>query len=147
MKTDDMTASAAGSPEQPADAASPKQTISLFRWVLRGFLLLAIVLLLALLLRPRLTVTLKNFGSRPLTSVRLTVTGSETFVGNLAAGAERTVRIYPASDSDLKLEYVDESGDLQRIDAGGYFGRSTSGRIEVDIRDGKVADYREDTHL
>ncbi len=133
--------------QRPADPASPPRKISLLRWISRGVLLLIIALLVALLLQPRLTVTLRNSGTSSMNSVRLIVTGSQTYLGDLAAGAEHSARIFPRSESNLELEYQDETGETRRLDAGGYFGRRTSGQINVDIRDGKVIGYTEDTRL
>ncbi|OGD75549.1 MAG: hypothetical protein A2Y64_05365 [Candidatus Coatesbacteria bacterium RBG_13_66_14] len=82
------------------------------------------ILLLAVLLTscsggyPRVTVV--NAGGGPLSQVVVTLEeGTSYTIGNLDAGEETTIVVEPRGESDVTLDYTDDSGETRSV-SGGY---------------------------
>lgn len=99
-------------------ANSPKWP---FRVIIASAATLTVTLLIALAMaRHKLTVTVANDGPERLRQVVVHVTGRSYPLGDLEAGAEKTVGIAPTSDSSVEIEFVDSAGSKKRLDADCY---------------------------
>lgn len=121
----------------------------------RGWLLLipailvvlALIVVLALQFRSGIQVTVENTGSTPLKLVILHVTGASYDLGDIAPGDSATARVSPTGDSELEVEFKDTDGHTQRINAGGYFESGYRGSIRVEIKDGLIDKFEDNTKL
>ena len=100
--------------------------------------LLIVIGVLLLRFRPGIQVTIQNNGSTTLRSVELHVTGASYQLGDIASGASATARVQPTSESSLEIEFSDSDGEVQRLDADGYFEAGYRGTIHVSINDGAI---------
>jgi len=116
------------------------------RWWLVGIpvVLLIAVAVLFFQFRPGIHVTVQNTGSTPLKSVVFHVTGASYQIGDIAAGASATARVQSTGESGLQIEFTDSDGNVQRLDAGGYFESGYRGTIQVSIKDGTIVKNEQD---
>ncbi|MCC9609583.1 hypothetical protein LOC68_04490 [Blastopirellula sp. JC732] len=92
------------------------------------------------LFSPGIRVTVQNVGTTPMQDVVLHVTGNDYPLGDLPPGATARARVNSTGESGLEIEYVDPNGDLQRLNAGGYFEPGYRGTIRVKIEDGVIVE-------
>jgi hypothetical protein len=117
----------------------------------RGWLLLAIsvvfllVAVVAFQLRSGIQVTVENTGTSPLKSVELYVTGRSYELGDIAPEESATARVNPIGESELEVEFKDTDGQTQRLNAGGYFESGYRGSIQVEIKDGQIDKFEDNT--
>jgi hypothetical protein len=120
-------------------------------WRLAGVLiclLLAVSLvLLFLLFRSGIHVTVQNSGSQPLWTVVLHVTGAKYELGDIAPGETASAAVHPTGESHLEIEFTDRDGEIQRLDAGGYFESGYRGTIDISIQDGKIRTNEQEIRL
>lgn len=119
-------------------------------WLLAIPAALVIAVLIGVLafeLRSGIQFTVENSGTRPLKSVVLHVTGASSNLGDIAPGASATARVNPTGESHLEIEFTDADGQVQRLDAGGYFESGYRGTIRVSIKDGVIDKNEQDIKL
>ena len=112
-----------------------------------GLVVAIVIAIVAFQLRSGIRVTVENIGKTPLNSVVLHVTGVSYNLGDIAPGAEATVRVNPPSESHLEIEFTDADGKTQRVNAGGYFESGYRGTIRVEIKDGVIDKFEDDIKL
>jgi hypothetical protein len=103
-----------------------------------GVLVMIVIAVVAIQLRPGITVTVKNTGTTPLKAVVLHVTGASHNLGDIAPGAFATASLRPSGESDLQVEFVDGGGPPQRLRANCYIESGYRGAIQVEIKDGQI---------
>ena len=89
-------------------------------------------------------VTIQNTGSSALKSVVLHVTGASYKLRDIAVGESVTMRVDPISESHLEVEFTHIDGQVQRLNAGGYFESGYRGTIRVEIKDSQIDKFDED---
>lgn len=89
--------------------------------------------------------TVENTGASPLKSVVLHVTGESYDIGDIAPGETATARVIPTGESELEVEFKDTDGQTQRLNAGGYFESGYRGSIRVEIKDGQIDKFEDNT--
>lgn len=121
------------------------------RWwlvtVLVGVVTFAVIMALALQRTSGIRVSVENTGTSPLNQVVLHVTGASYNVGDVAPGSSAAARVRPSSESHLEIEYVDDDGNVQRLNAGGYFEPGYRGTIRVSVTDGVIDVNEQDIEL
>ena len=103
--------------------------------------------LLAAQVQSGIRIAVQNTGTSPLTSVVLHVTGASYELGAVAPGESATTRVNPVGESHLEVEFTDNDGHTQRLNAGGYFEPGYRGTIRVVIKDGQIDKFEEDIKL
>ena len=119
-------------------------------WVLLiPAILVALVLIVVLVLQFRsgVQVAVENTGTTPLKSVVLHVTGVSYDLGDIAPGESAKARVNPTGESELEVEFKDTDGQTQRLNAGGYFESGYRGSIRVEIKDGQIDKFEDNTKL
>jgi hypothetical protein len=86
---------------------------------------------------PKAVVT--NTGTTAMRNVRVEVTGRAYPIGDLPPGESRSLRVRPTGESHIVLRYADTNGAAQAVRVDCYFESGYSGRISVDVADGKVS--------
>ena len=88
---------------------------------------LASILALYLWLWPGVTVSIHNSGSMEVKDVVVDVTGRSYKVGDVSAGATKSYRVSPTSESEVKISYsiVDGTNGRHTVDC--YIERSKIG--------------------
>jgi hypothetical protein len=87
-------------------------------------------------------VTVTNKGPAALAAVRVHVTGRSYDLGDIPPGGSRTVRVMPAGESHVEIEYLDAQGRPVRLNAGGYVEPGYRGELEIDVRGGVIEGVR-----
>lgn len=85
-------------------------------------------------------VTITNSTGHRVENVVIGVTGDIAKIGVLDEHAARTVVVYPAGDSGLRISFIDGTGQRRDVDnVGVYLVKQSHGTISVDLRpEGKV---------
>ena len=84
-------------------------------------------------------VTVTNRGPTPLLNVVVYVTGNVYRLGALGVGESQTVSVQARGESGVELELTRHSGELLRLNAGGYFESSGyEGTIEIELEGGVI---------
>jgi hypothetical protein len=102
---------------------------------------LACVIVLAIgvtALMPRgVEAVLRNADATTMRDVRIVVTGRSYALGDVPPGRVRSIRVRPAGESSLTIEYADATGTRSvRVDC--YMEAGYSGSITVDVANGAV---------
>ena len=85
-------------------------------------------------------VDVTNEGTAPVSDLRVSFTGGENMWAKLDPGRTHTIKIKPAGDSGVVLNFVDVSGNLHTQEVGEYLEKNYYGTIDVKIdRFGKIA--------
>lgn len=92
-------------------------------------------------------VTIQNTGRQPLHSVVLHVTGASYSLGDIPPAATAHATLHPTGESHLEFQFTDTDGQLQRLDAGGYFEAGYRGTINVSIKDGAIVKNEQQIRL
>jgi len=101
-------------------------------------LLVVAVVLVWFLFRSGIQVTLQNTGSHSLRSVVIHVTGASYSLGDIPPGSTAQAIVHPTGESHLEIEFTNLDGQIQRLDAGGYFEPGYRGTIDISIKDGVI---------
>ncbi len=119
-------------------------------WLI-GLLVCILVLLVAglafVIFRSGIHVTIQNTGSQPLRSVVLHVTGASYNLGDIAPGNTAGATVHATSESDLEIGFTDADGQINRLDAGGYFESGYKGTIDISIKDGVIQKNEQNIRL
>ena len=75
----------------------------------------------------------------------LHVTGASYQLGDIGPGESATARVNPTSESHLEVEFTDRDGQSQRLRADGYFEPRYRGTIRVEIKDGLIDKFEDNT--
>jgi hypothetical protein len=117
-------------------------------WSLTGvsicLLFAVLVPLLMILFRPGIHVAVQNTGSRPLRSVVLFVTGKSHGLGDILPGTSAHTTVIPTGESHLEIQFIDDDGQVRRLDASGYFEPGYRGKIQISIKDGAIDKNEQD---
>ena len=116
-------------------------------WLLAIPVVLLLIAVVAFQLRTGIRVTVENTGTTPLKSVVLHVTGASYDLGDIAPGESATARVNPTGESELEVELKDTDDQTQRLNAGGYFESGYRGSIRVQIKDGQIDKFEDNTKL
>jgi hypothetical protein len=96
-------------------------------------------------LAPGVHVTVRNTGQGAMRETTLHVTGRAYRIGDLASGSAHACTVSPTSESHIELEFTDERGQRPRLEVGCYFEPGYRGRIDIEVRDGKVVTVKDDS--
>jgi hypothetical protein len=107
----------------------------------------ALVGVLVLQFRAGVQVTVENTGTTSSKAVVLHVTGASYELGDIAPGESAAARVSPTGESSLDIEFTDADGKIQRLKAGGYFESGYRGSIRVEIKDGQIDKFEDNTKL
>ncbi len=121
-----------------------------WRWGLiavTAFVLLILIAVVIIQFRPGIRVTIQNTGTTTLRSVVLHVTGATYNIGDIAPSESAAVRVRPTGESQLEIEITNADGQVQRLNAGGYFESGYRGTIRVSIKDGTIDENEPDIRL
>ncbi len=114
-------------------------------WLLAIPVVLLLIAVVAFQLRSGIQVKVENTGTSLLKSVVLRVTGASYDLGDIAPGESATARVNPTSDSHLEVEFTDPDGQSKQLIAGGYFEAGYRGSIRVEIKDGQIDKFEDNT--
>ena len=70
-------------------------------------------------------VTVKNLGDKTIRKVVVLVTGNKYELEEILPNQSRTIVVRPRGDSDVRIEYIDESSNNQVIEVGRYLEPNT----------------------
>ena len=104
---------------------------------------LIIIFAAAWVIKSRVTVVIHNVGDETLQSVVVHVTGNSYPVGDIAAGATRTIKVVSKGESHIEIEH---SG-RKRLVVGTYFEQGYSGKITVDVTPNQVVNIRDEIRI
>jgi hypothetical protein len=96
---------------------------------------------------PGVRVGLTNQGPDTLRNVIVHVTGRSYPLGDVPARESRSVRVRPASESHVEIEFTDARGTSARVVADCYFEPGYRGEIWIDMKDGRVERARDSVSL
>lgn len=83
-------------------------------------------------------VIIKNLSDNSITNVVVSVRGNKYELKEILPKQSRTILVHPTGESDVRIEYVDESSNNQVIDVGRYLEPNTWPEvISVNIPIGK----------
>jgi hypothetical protein len=80
----------------------------------------------------------RNAGDATMRDVRVVVTGRSYALGDIRPNEVRSVRVNPAGESGIAIEYTDETGTLKNVRADCYLEAGYSGNIRLDVAGGVV---------
>jgi hypothetical protein len=107
--------------------------------MVKRVLFLAILMASCAVEYPRVTVV--NTSDGPLAGIVLTLEEGTTYtLGSLDAGAETTVVVEPRGESDVTIDYTDDSGET-RTASGGYFEEVGDYHLILTVRRDGVVDF------
>jgi hypothetical protein len=91
-------------------------------------------------------IVVRNTGQEAMRDVTVHVTGRVYSLGDLAPGDSRTQKVSPTGESSAEIEFTDEGDRRVRLNADCYFepGLGYRGRIDVEIRDGKIVAVKDE---
>lgn len=116
-------------------------------WLLALSVVFLLIAIAAFQLRSGIQVTVENSGTSPLNSVVLHVTGSSYDLGDIVPGESATARVSPTGESELEVEFKDIDGQIQNLNVGGYFESGYRGSIKIEIKDGQIEKFDDNTKL
>ncbi len=99
---------------------------------------LIIVFAAAWVIKSKVTVVIHNVGDETLQSVVVHVTGNSYPIGDIAAGATKTVKVVPKGESHIEIE---QHGH-ERLIVGTYFEQGYSGKITIDVTQNQVINVK-----
>jgi hypothetical protein len=121
------------------------------RWWIASILAIVIFVtltgVLAYQLQSGIRISVENTGTMTLKSVVLHVTGASYQLGDISPGDSASTRVNPIGESHLEVEFVDADGQTQRLNAGGYFESGYRGAIRVEIKDGQINKFDDNTNV
>jgi hypothetical protein len=120
------------------------------RW--RWYIIAAAIFLVAgfagyAIFAPGVRVTVLNTGKTPLRVVTVHVTGRSYALGDIPPGHFSAEKVSPTSKSHVEVEFTDERGKRVRHSAGGYLEASCRGYVDIEIRDGKIVNVKNQVRL
>jgi hypothetical protein len=87
-------------------------------------IVLIVIVVVAWILKDGVTVVIRNVGDESLQSVVVHVIGNSYSIGDINAGAVKTVKVVSEGDSHIVIEY----GNQERLVVDTYFGKGYRGK-------------------
>ncbi len=92
-------------------------------------------------------VEIKNLGPAAMRKVSVHVTGNSYSLGDIPAGASKTVRVNPQGESSVSIKQSNAKGQQGTLSVDCYFERGYSGKITIQVKNGKIQHVKNDIRL
>jgi hypothetical protein len=118
------------------------------RWRIGIIVFLLATALAAHFLTSGVQISVSNKGNTPLHDVTLQVSGQSYSLGTIPSMGTASVRVFPSKaanpggHSQLGVAFAGKSGERTQLDVDTYFESGYRGNIEIDVRDGQIANVR-----
>lgn len=109
----------------------------------------ALLLLAFTLFFPKagIRVTIRNNGDQPIRAVTLFVTGNTYYLGDIPANGMAEATVQCTGDSHLEIDFQNNQGKRDRLNAGGYFEPGYRGVIHLSIKNGEIQENQQQIEI
>jgi len=104
---------------------------------------LIMIIVAVWILKDGVTVVIRNVGDDSMKSVIVHVTGNSYPIGDIDAGATKTVKVVTTGESDIVIEH----GNQEKLVVGAYFESSYRGKISIDVTSDHVVNVKNETRI
>ena len=104
---------------------------------------LIMIIVAVWILKDGVTVVIRNVGDDSMKSVIVHVTGNSYPIGDIDAGATKTVKVVTTGESDIVIEH----GNQGKLVVGAYFESSYRGKISIVVTSDHVVNVKNETRI